>query len=512
MLRVSFPYDPDLERLQGLLEQHRGSGDSAKEALTGAGSAGWRRWLRLLVALLAFLLLIGLLLAAGLAYQQYTTIERPAAERRAEAALARQTVRLALDSGDCRWAEEAYRNLLHFVPEETSLAAELDRCQERLKLDSLYAQAVTAMKAGDWKASHAAFAAIAKVDPSYPGLADETAILEDKLEIETGWSEAQAACQAQDWQSCVASLQAVQQADLYFRRDDVQALLANAAVQSGLDCVARSHGSEELLAEAIAYYDLALLQEPGLQQALMEREMVARYALAVSLYEHQAWGAAVEQLEILYDIRQDYADGHVAGLLFQAWCEQGASLEAMGDLVGSLACYEAACLVAGVDTGEALKAMARMEALLTPLPTPTSMPTAIPSAVASATATPKPTSRPAPTLSPTPTPLPFQFTSRGATLTRDVTCNSLTVQGWVRDGTYPMPGVEVTIGADSWSGPMVITDVDGYYYYFLDDHPKNGTWYIKLSIAGEQISDAVPFSTRADCDSNLVYISWESRY
>ncbi len=514
MLRASFPFDPDLERLQAVIETQLADSNSLSEGDTGTSDAsvGRRRWLRLLGVLLALLLGGGLLLAMKVAYGQLVEVPTPVVEHQAEVEQARQTVRLALSSGDCRWAEEAYRDLLRYAPEDRVLEMGLARCKERLALDALYAEGVAALNAGDWQAARMAFETLAQQAPGYRDLTDQESRLEHRQQIEEWWSEAQSACQAEDWQTCVAHLQAVQQGDVHFRRDEVEALLHDAALEAGRELVMRSGQDRDLLAQASAYFELALRQEPASQEALLEWKLAGGYARALGLVEQQDWEAAAEELASLYEIRPGYAGGQLAQLLYHAWFQLGQGLAAQGDSLGALAAYRRAIEVEGVDTRQAQTAFELLEAMLTPLPTPSDTPTPSPTPTVAPSATPRPRPRPTAAPSPTPTPLPYRFFSYGATLTADTTCNSLTVQGWVRDDVYPMPGVEVTIWTDSWSGPMVITDRDGYYYYFLDDHPKLGTWYIKLSMGGEQISDVVTFSTRPDCDSNLVYISWESRY
>jgi len=514
MLRVSFPYDPDLERLQQVIEAQQAHSSPLAAASAGGDkiTPGRRRGLRLLAVLLVLLLAGSLLLATGMAYDQFVVFPTPVVEHQAEADQARQTIRLALSSGDCRWAEQAYEDLLRYAPADKTLEMGLARCQERLALDSLYAQGVAALNAGDWEAARAAFESLSQQAPSYRDLAVEMDCLNRQQQIEAWWAAGQAACQVRDWETCVARLQAVQQADLHFHPDEVQALLYAAALGAGRDLVVRSGGDKDLLAQAIAYFDLAVQQKPASQEASLERDLAAGYAQGWGLFEQEAWSAAAEQLASLYAIRPGYADGRLAQLLYLTRVRQGEALAAQGDPDGALAAYQAATEVQGVDTGQARAAVERLEALLTPLPTPSETPTPLPTATSAPSATPKPTLRPTPRPSPTPTPQPYRFFSHGATLTAAGSCNSLTVQGWVRDDVSAMPGVEVTIWTDSWQGPMVITDIDGYYYYYLDNHPKLGTWYIKLSLGGEQISDVVPFSTRADCDSNLVYISWDSRY
>jgi tetratricopeptide (TPR) repeat protein len=517
LLAVNFPDDPALENLHKALQSQKMWSTPSTTAWSVEEDAVLRRrrWLRLVVVVLAILLAGSLLAVAGAAYWQFTQAQQQSAVQQARVEAARQAVRLALNSGDCRWAERAYVELLRLVPEDKGFAVELAYCRERLARDSLYAEGLAAWEAGDCEAARMAFDELAGQDPSYPGLASVRSQLERQQMIETAWDQAQYACQAEMWEACVAQLRTLQQVDQGFRRDEVRTLLFTASLRAGEACIARSAGAEEVLTEALSYFDLALSQEPVSLEALLARDMAVAYGRGRALSDRQAWQAAAEQLTPAYEANPGYAAGHLAELLYQARLRQGQAAEAQGDLVGALAAYRLAARIEAVGRAEAWSAIERLEAALaptpteTPTPTPTDTPTPAPTVPGPK---PKPTSQPTPTSTPTPTPVPYKFFSYGATLVGDKTCKSLTVQGWIRDGTAPVPGVEVTIWTDSWHGPSVISDTDGYYYYFLDDHPKIGNWNIKLLIGGQQVSDTVPFSTRDQCDANLVYISWDSRY
>jgi hypothetical protein len=231
------------------------------------------------------------------------------------------------------------------------------------------------------------------------------------------------------------------------------------------------------------------------------------------------WERAIGLLLALRQIRP--GDATVDAQLAEAYAREGLWWLAAGQ-------YEQAgddfrrALALEPDNAEALDGLAQLKAL-TPTPTSTSTPTPTPTPSPTApppTATPKPTRRrptATPTPSPTaPTPMPYYVTNLKFNSNNrypELGCRWFGFVGKVTNvHSYPMEGMTIRIWAASWQGVWTVTNMNGEYELYLDDHPREEQWLVQLFEGETPVSEVIPVDSRADCNATVIQMDWRRRY
>lgn len=163
----------------------------------------------------------------------------------------------------------------------------------------------------------------------------------------------------------------------------------------------------------------------------------------------------------------------------------------------------------------------------TPTITPTNLPTLtmVPTDTPTATPTPTSTSTPVPTNTPaataTNTRAPFDYVLRGGSVTyRDNFANSagcdwLGIAGQVFDlNGQPQTGLMVHVSGGGVDQRVRTGDYPAYgqsgWEIYLDNHPKAGTFTVRLETAGGQpLSDAITVETGTTCEHNLALLAFD---
>ena len=158
---------------------------------------------------------------------------------------------------------------------------------------------------------------------------------------------------------------------------------------------------------------------------------------------------------------------------------------------------------------------------VTPTPTDTPTPTFTPTATwtpAPPTPTPPPpTATPTHTPSPTATPWPYVLSNVTAKANdlNDAECDWLGVAGRIYGAGVGeiQAGIGVRVSSDGWSSTDAFGDHTVYgllgWEVYLDDHPKEGTWYAQVvDASGNALSERVMFQTIENCHTNLTLIDF----
>jgi hypothetical protein len=74
-------------------------------------------------------------------------------------------------------------------------------------------------------------------------------------------------------------------------------------------------------------------------------------------------------------------------------------------------------------------------------------------------------------------------------------------------------GIGVRVSSNGWSETCDYGDKEVYgdpgWEVYLDDHPKNGTWYAQVvDASGNPLSEKVTFQTIDNCYTNLTIIDF----
>lgn len=144
----------------------------------------------------------------------------------------------------------------------------------------------------------------------------------------------QEAHQKGDWQRVIERADRLLALDASFRREEVDRLLYDAFYQMGLALV-----EQDRLAEALNYFDRALLLRPDDAQAQRAKELVTLYLEGTASWGAD-WAKAVERLGRLYQRDPNYKD--VRTKLWQAYVAYGDALAEKGDWCRAREMYQAA--------------------------------------------------------------------------------------------------------------------------------------------------------------------------
>jgi tetratricopeptide (TPR) repeat protein len=218
--------------------------------------------------------------------------------------------------------------------------------------------------------------------------------------------------------------------------------------------------------------------------------------------EEAAWERAVDLLIVLRQLRPQ--ESVLQDELITAYVRAGQQLLAQEQYEQATQ-YLQAALTLDPDQSEAQEALALLTAL-----TPTATPTVTP--------TPEPTATGTPTLTPTPslTPMPYYVANLQRTANDrypTLGCNWFGFYGKITDvNGYPVPGVNVHLWAQEWSGITTTSSSSGEYELYLDDNPRKETWFIQLYAGGAPISNPIEVETYDDCGSSLVRMDWKRGY
>ena len=232
-------------------------------------------------------------------------------------------------------------------------------------------------------------------------------------------------------------------------------------------------------------------------------------------YREEDWERAISLLLVLRQVRP--GDPDVEAQLVEAYVHEGQRRLAAGQYAEAESNFRSA-LALQPGHAAALDGLAVL-GLLTPTPTPTLEPTATPTPTPTPAPTkkpkPKPTQTPAPTLTPTLAPQPFYVSDLRFLANSRYPYLGCKWFGLVGKATnaqgYPLEGLTVRIWAAGWPGVAAVTDLNGGYELYLDDHPRAETWLVQLSQGDRPLSDVIEVESRADCSATLIQMDWRRR-
>jgi len=366
-----------------------------------------RRRLTWLALPLAVLLLVGLYF---LPRSGFILLENQRFQAQVQELRNRGEARLA--AGDYEGAIEAFQELVNLVPDDQGAQMGLAHARRLRDLAEQYAQAKAAMEKEDWEEARTHLQTILSIDAAYAEAQELLAFVERQQHLLSLYTEGMHRYDQADWQGALEKFEEVRSLDPSYRAEAIQEYLFVCYLNDGQTRLTTAGGSVEAVRLAAQRFGSALSIHPKNKQAAEERRLVSLYLEGLMAYQRQDWPQAQTWLEAVYDVRPDYAGGHLAKMLCDVYLKLGDQQRDDLNYEAALAHYRAALALEGVDCSAAEAGeQAVLLALATPTPTSTATatptPTPLPTATPTATPTPLPTNTPTPTPTSTDTPTPI---------------------------------------------------------------------------------------------------------
>ena len=297
-----------------------------------------RIWIRLLLALLAVVLFVGVL--AGSAYVGIYTGERDRQARR-ETVLQEhyQAGITALNDGNSERAVAEFAYVLELDPGDSLAEQGLTEAQARLE-----------------------------VKPT-PTLEAAQSLAEQLL------AQAEASYAQEDWVSTARTLTQLRSLDTVFAQEEVEEMLFQSLYRAGTQYL-----EEDSLEIGISYLDQAIGLRPLDADVVAQRNLAARYLDALN-YWGVDWELSIERFGTLYATAPDYKD--VAQRLYQAHVEYGDDFVERGEMCPAEVQYSQALRMYTSTSVEEARADAAQTCLsATPIPISGTMPSLTPQPIA----------------------------------------------------------------------------------------------------------------------------------
>ena len=252
-----------------------------------------------------------------------------------------------------------------------------------------YRQALTYMDQDQWDQAVSLFDEILAASPDYKDAVEKRAEALEKQELTRLYDQGKEYFEQGEWDEAIAQWQELRDRDLGFNEPSVEGMLCGAYLEKGLLDVAAFDEDDDLrhLHEAMVDFGQGLAICPDKADLQDEKQLASLYLDANVAYRLGNWDEAVAKLNVLYELRADYAQ--VTEKLYAAYVNRGDAYVEEKRWELALADYELALELDVSDTSMAADKRddlpEKMTSLsVTPTPTrgvPTPRPTATPTRI-----------------------------------------------------------------------------------------------------------------------------------
>lgn len=390
-LRTRYPGDPRLDRM---LQDAR-----FKAGLDAKNTVREKRWIipwRAILLRVAMVVVVVVMIGVGFSVIQWRVLPMISAMQ-----IERQQLTMLAEaeslskSGNLDAAEEKYLALLQKFPELAAAQTGLETVHREQKLFATYNQAVAAEQAGDDQTALKLYSSLQIDSPNYRDVGARILGIRHRGDLSELYDRAVTLKSLGLEPEAIDALAQIQALDVNFRQDDVRGILHSLNLKQGQRIVTASPAEPADVPKALNFFNAALEQKPNDPVTLTEARLAVSFIGGRDAYNAQNWVEAVSRLRTVYNERNNYLDGTVASLLYQALINLGDQL-VNDDLLAAYEQYSQACNLPVADTVTACAKASNIIPMLTPTPTPTLTPTPAPTLPPAppATATPAPTPRP----------------------------------------------------------------------------------------------------------------------
>jgi len=252
-----------------------------------------------------------------------------------------------------------------------------------------YRQALTYMDQDQWDQAVSLFDEILAASPDYKDAVEKRAEALEKQELTRLYDQGKEYFEQGEWDEAIAQWQELRDRDLGFNEPSVEGMLCGAYLEKGLLDVAAFDEDDDLrhLHEAMVDFGQGLAICPDKADLQDEKQLASLYLDANVAYRLGNWDEAIAKLNVLYELRADYAQ--VTEKLYAAYVNRGDAYVEEKRWELALADYELALELDVSDTSMAADKrddlLEKMTSLsVTPTPTrgvPTPRPTATPTRI-----------------------------------------------------------------------------------------------------------------------------------
>jgi TolB protein len=388
-LRTRYPGDPRLERM---LQDAR-----FKANLDAKHTVREKRWIipwRAILLRVLMVVVVIVMVAIGFSIIQLRVLPMISAmQTERQQSLMLTEAEGLLKSGDLNGAEQKYLQILEQFPGLALATTGLETVRREQELFAKYNDAVAAEQAGDDDTALKLYSSLQVESPNYRDVGTRILGIRHRADLAVLYDRAVSLQSLGLEPEAIDALFQIQSLDVNFRQDEVRGLLHALNLKQGQRIIMATPAEPAQVPKALDYFNAALEQKPNDAVTLTEARLAVSFIVGRDAYNSQNWVEAVSRLRTVFNERNNYLDGAVVNLLYQALINLGDQL-VNDDLLAAYEQYSQACNLPAADTVAACAKASDIIPLLTPTPTPTLTPT------------PAPTSPPAPSATPTPTPTP----------------------------------------------------------------------------------------------------------
>jgi tetratricopeptide (TPR) repeat protein len=258
------------------------------------------------------------------------------------------------DSGDLTGSLTAFQSIEAEDKYYKDVGLRIQQIQKEMGLEEQFVEAIDAFSAKRWVEAIAQFQALADADPTYKQQDVEQFLYDSYLKAAE-----------EQLSSPTPSLDSLQAAEDYFQkalalrpqneevlakrtaaRSSIEAFLVNSYIQAARSALTQKADSLDALRTAEEYFSKALLVRPGDATITQELYLARTYLDAVDNFNRGLWDRVIDNLETVYAVDNDYAEGTARQTLYDAYVARGKSLFASGNFLLALSDYERAAVIA----------------------------------------------------------------------------------------------------------------------------------------------------------------------
>ena len=279
----------------------------------------------------------------------YNQRVRPGLERRREESYQANLLhegQRELAEGDYEGAIQRFQEVLARSPGNRVAKAGMSKAQEMAALDALHEQGLDLIGAEQWDEALVLLEEVAWRESGYKDVEKEIAFVRHQITMANLFGEAEGLYQDSRWLEAAAKYEEIRAMDLSYQQRVVEDHLFDSYLNWGESRVALAGETLEPLQEATGLFEKALALRPLEPRVLAERSLAKACLEGSSLYEEGDWGGVIAELQGVYEVRPEYANGRVAQWLCRAQIARGDQYIEEGDYPSAQEAYKQAVEIA----------------------------------------------------------------------------------------------------------------------------------------------------------------------
>ena len=248
----------------------------------------------------------------------YNQRVRPGLERRREESYQANLLhegQRELAEGDYEGAIQRFEEVLARSPGNREAQAGMSEAREMAALDALHEQGLDLIEAEQGDEALVPLEEIAQQESGYK--------VEKQAALANLFGEAEGLYRDSRWLEAAAKYEEIRAMDLSYQQKVVEDHLFESYLNGGESQVALAGETLEPLQEATGLFEKALALRPLEPRVLAERSLAKACLEGSSLYGQEDWAGVIAELQGVYEVRPEYANGKVAQWLYGAYMARG---------------------------------------------------------------------------------------------------------------------------------------------------------------------------------------------